>query len=140
MDKADSHVHQGMFFGYVWCSTECLVGSRDGIFKCRTVKRRPEANAYDSECADYLKMYYDDYIMKGANWLPQLQESSPWKRPNDCAAARRGDADWLVPDDRDLARTSPAALARRVYAKVVGAAGRPALARARACCKQQFVC
>ena len=70
MNKADSRVHQGIFLGYVWRSTECLVGTRDGIFKCRTVKRRPEANAYDPECTEYLKTYYDDYIMKGAKTSP----------------------------------------------------------------------
>ena len=45
--KADSRVHQGIFLGYVWRSTECLVGTRDWILKCRTVKRRAEEQAYD---------------------------------------------------------------------------------------------
>ena len=34
--KADSRVHQGIFLGYVWRSTECLVGNREGIFKWLT--------------------------------------------------------------------------------------------------------
>ena len=34
------------------------------------MKRRPEANAYDPECTDYLKTYYDNYIMKGAKTSP----------------------------------------------------------------------
>ena len=47
-----------------------MVGTREGIFKCRAVKRRAEANAYDPDCTDYLKMYYDDYVMKGARTSP----------------------------------------------------------------------
>ena len=33
MHKADSRVYQGIFLGYLWRSTECLVGTREGIFK-----------------------------------------------------------------------------------------------------------
>ena len=47
--KAVSRVHQGTFLAYVWRSTECLVGTRDAIFKCRTVKRRAEEQAYDPD-------------------------------------------------------------------------------------------
>ena len=36
--KADSRVQQGIFLGYAWRSTECLVGTREGIYKCRTIK------------------------------------------------------------------------------------------------------
>ena len=64
--KADSRVQQGIFLGYAWRSTECLVGTRDGIYKCRTIKRRPAETAYDPNCAEYLVTMYDDYVMKGA--------------------------------------------------------------------------
>ena len=64
--KADSHVQQGIFLGYVWRSTEYIVGTRDGIYKCRTVRRKAEEQAYDPECIDYLKLSYNDYVMKGA--------------------------------------------------------------------------
>ena len=47
MHKADFRVHHGISLAYVWRSTECLVGTKDGIFKCRTVRRRAEGNAYD---------------------------------------------------------------------------------------------
>ena len=72
MNKADSRVHQGIFLGYAWRSTECLVGTRDGVFKCRTVKRRPEELAYDPECTSYLKTFYDDYVMSGAKTAPAM--------------------------------------------------------------------
>ena len=50
--KADSRVHQGIFLGYVRRSTECLAGPRNGIFKCRTVKRRVEEHACDPDCTE----------------------------------------------------------------------------------------
>ena len=34
------------------------------------MKRRPDASAYDPDCVNYLKMHYDDYIMKGAKTSP----------------------------------------------------------------------
>ena len=40
--KADSRVGVGVFLGYVWRTTEYLVGTKDGIFRRRTVKRRAE--------------------------------------------------------------------------------------------------
>ena len=79
MHKADSRVHQGIFLGYVWRSTDCLVWPREGIYKCRTVKRRAEANAYDPDCTDYLKMYYDDYVLKGARMSPRCRCTSSWR-------------------------------------------------------------
>ena len=74
--KADSRVHQGIFLGYVWRSTECLVGNRDGIFKCRTIKRHAEEDAYDPECTEYLTIFYD-YVMKGAKTAPAAGQSRP---------------------------------------------------------------
>ena len=57
-------------FGYIWCSTEYIIGTADGIYKCRTVRRRPEEMSYDPECIDYLKIHYDDYVFKGAKSNP----------------------------------------------------------------------
>ena len=59
-------MQQGIFLGYAWRSTECLVGTREGIYKCRTIKRRPAETAYDPNCTEYLTTMYDDYVMKGA--------------------------------------------------------------------------
>ena len=64
--KADSHVMKGVFLGYVWRSTEYLVGTKDGIYKCRTVRRRAEDIAYDPDCADFLKVSYNEYVLDGA--------------------------------------------------------------------------
>ena len=64
--KADSRVGVGVFVGYVWRTTEYPVGAKDGIFRCWTVKRRAEEISYDADCFDFLKVRYDEYIMKGA--------------------------------------------------------------------------
>ena len=64
--KADSRVGTGIFLGYIWRSTEYLVGTADGIFQCRTVRRGTEKEAYDPKFVETLKIKYDDYILKGA--------------------------------------------------------------------------
>ena len=64
--KADSRVGVGVFLGYVWRTTEYLIGTKDGIVRCRTIKRRAEEVSYDGECFEYLKINYDEYILKGA--------------------------------------------------------------------------
>ena len=70
--KADSRVQQGIFLGYVWRTTEYLVGTEDTIYKCRTVRRRAEELAYDQSCIDFLKISYHDYVMKGARTAPAI--------------------------------------------------------------------
>ena len=50
--KADSRVARGIFLGYAWRSTEYLIGTKEGIYQCRTVKRRSDEVAYDAECTN----------------------------------------------------------------------------------------
>ena len=64
--KADSRVGQGIFLGYAWRSTEYIIGTKDGIFQCRTVKRRADEVAYDPECVNYILTQYDEFVLKGA--------------------------------------------------------------------------
>ena len=40
--NADSRVGQGIVLGYAWRSTEYIIGTKDGIFQCRTVRRRSD--------------------------------------------------------------------------------------------------
>ena len=75
--KADSRVHQGIFFDYAWRSIECLIGIREGVYKCRTIRRRAEEDAYDPDCTDYLNIFYDDYVMKGAKTAPAAGTARP---------------------------------------------------------------
>ena len=68
--KADSELMSGVFLGYVWRTTEYIVGTKDGIFKCRTVRRKNVENAYDPNCVEYLTTSYNDYVMKDARTTP----------------------------------------------------------------------
>ena len=69
--KADSRVGVGVFLGYVRRTAEYLAGTKDEIFRCRTIKRRAEGICYDASCYDLLKVSYDDYIMKGRDFIPR---------------------------------------------------------------------
>ena len=62
----------GVFLGYIWRSTEYIVGNKDGAYKCRTVRRRAEEVSYDSENVDLLTIKYDDFVMKGARTTPAV--------------------------------------------------------------------
>ena len=64
--KADSRLMNGIFLGYEWRTTEYIVGTAEGVFKCRTIRRQAEEVAYDPECMDYLTIPYDEYVLKGA--------------------------------------------------------------------------
>ena len=70
MHKSNSRVKKGIFFGYLWRSTEYIVGTTDGIYKCRTVRRKPEETPYDPECVKQLRIHYNDYVVKGAKSNP----------------------------------------------------------------------
>ena len=65
-NKLDSEFRDGIFLGVVWRSGGFLIGTREGIFKCKTVKARPEESAYDPECIDYIKKEYSSYVVEGA--------------------------------------------------------------------------
>ena len=43
-----------------------MIGTSEGIFRCRTIMRKAEEISYDASCFDFLKMTYDEYIVKDA--------------------------------------------------------------------------
>ena len=43
--NSDTQWSKGIFLGYVWRSTEYGVGTKDCVYKCRTVRRRAEEPA-----------------------------------------------------------------------------------------------
>ena len=45
--KADSKLMTGIFLGYIWKTTEYIVGTADGIYKCRTIRRKNIENLYN---------------------------------------------------------------------------------------------
>ena len=66
-DKINSDWDRGVFLGVCWRTTEYIVGTKEGLFKCRTVRRVVEDKSYDPDCLDYVKEFYDDYMLKGAS-------------------------------------------------------------------------
>ena len=45
--KADGRGMTGIFLGYIWRTTECIEGTEDAVYKCRTIRRKTEDLAYD---------------------------------------------------------------------------------------------
>ena len=68
--KADIEWRTGVFLGYVWSTPEYLVGTAEGIFKCRTIRRMPLETSYDPECVTWLTTSYNTYIKSGAKTNP----------------------------------------------------------------------
>ena len=64
--KADGKLMTGVFLGYIWRSTEYIVGTSEGVYKCRTIRRKNVGSAYDPSCVEYLKATYNDYVLKDA--------------------------------------------------------------------------
>ena len=46
-DKLEGDWRDGIFLGVIWRTTEYLIGTEEGIFKCRTMKQKVAGNAYD---------------------------------------------------------------------------------------------
>ena len=75
--KADSRVGQGIFLGYIWRTTEYLIGTKDTVYQCRTVKRRADEVAYDPECVNYINIHYDEFVLKGAKSTANVSVPAP---------------------------------------------------------------
>ena len=56
----------GTFLGYIWRTTEYIVGTGDAVYKCRTIRRKTEDLAYVPKFVDFIKIGYNDYIFKDA--------------------------------------------------------------------------
>jgi hypothetical protein len=65
-DKLNGDFRDGIFLGVIWRTTEFIIGTPEGIFKCQTVKQRPEESCYDPACVDYITTTYNDYVLTGA--------------------------------------------------------------------------
>ena len=65
-DKLDGGWRDGIILGVIWKSSEYVICTAKGVFKCRTIKTRPNDNAYDLGCIDYITTSYDNFISKGA--------------------------------------------------------------------------
>ena len=63
--KVDTEFAVGIFVGYVWNTTEYIVINELGAFRCRTIRRMTEENAYDPECVAKVQIRYGSYIADG---------------------------------------------------------------------------
>ena len=64
--KSDTDWNTGVFLGYVWNSTEYIVGTKEAIFKCRTIRRLPDEQAYDVKVLEVVTIPYVEYVSSGA--------------------------------------------------------------------------
>ena len=96
-NKFDGDFRDGVFLGVIWRTTEFLIGTPEGLFKCRTVKQRTEEAAYDGECLNYVKSSYNDFVLEGAKstgaTVRFADPSTPVSRP-DIVPTRTG-AEWM---------------------------------------------
>ena len=65
-DKFNGDWRDGIFLGVIWRTTEYLIGTADGVYKCNTVKPRPNGSSYDPQCIEYIKIKYGEYVLGGA--------------------------------------------------------------------------
>ncbi len=59
----------GYVMGVVSRSSEYLVARGDQLFKCPTIRRKVDADAYDGKCLENITVDFNEYIRKGATTL-----------------------------------------------------------------------
>ena len=64
--KAESDWSTGIFVGVDPRTSEALVISGDGLFRCRTVRRVPREEAFNQKWIDEAVTPIDEYVQKGA--------------------------------------------------------------------------
>ena len=55
-----------MFVGIITRSTEFVVMSPEGLYKCTRMQKAPDDSAYDPQCIEYAKYMVEQYISAGA--------------------------------------------------------------------------
>ena len=92
----------------MWRTTEFIIGTPEGVFKCNTVKQRPQEAAYDAKCFEYVTTCYNDYILEGAKTsgaTVRFAEPANKDGPVTVDIPTRSGAEWaprrvyLKPDD-----------------------------------------
>ena len=63
----DTDWDEGYFLGVITHTTDLLIGNSAGVFKCATVRRLPEAQAYDPKILDDINVTYSEYCKNGAS-------------------------------------------------------------------------
>ena len=66
-DKLNGDFRDGIFFGIVWRTTEYLIGTAEGAFKCNASKPRVAESAYDPDVPCLcMEVTYNDFVLAGA--------------------------------------------------------------------------
>ena len=102
-DKLNGDFRDGIFLGVIWRTTEYLIGTAEGVFKCNTIKPRVAESAYDPGCIDYITVTYNDFVLAGAK--------------SQGAKLRFADPDMPVTARMPATRAGPEFVPRRVYLK-----------------------
>ena len=98
-NKADSDWHVGIFVGIESRTSEYLVQNKDGVFKCRTIRRLSRDKAFSKDTLTMGAWGISDYVNKGARTSAearqgeQVREGVPGGREFAPRRAR------LLPDD-----------------------------------------
>ena len=61
-DKYGGEWSEGCFVGFITRSSGYLIIQGDKVYKCPMVGRRPQAEAYSSECLEVIRADNYDYI------------------------------------------------------------------------------
>ena len=64
--KASSEWMNGVMVGIITRSTEFIIMNENGLYKCTRVQKAPNDIAYDSNCTEYAKFTYEQYVNAGA--------------------------------------------------------------------------
>ena len=64
--KTETDWSTGIFVGVDPRTSEALMISEEGFFKCRTVRRIPREYAFDAKCLEEAKTPMDEFVNKGA--------------------------------------------------------------------------
>ena len=60
----------GYFVGIINRNTQYLVSTTEGIVTCATIRRIPDAEAYDKACMQEIRVKYLEYMRGGARTKP----------------------------------------------------------------------
>ena len=89
-NKNDQHIADGrgmtgIILGYIGRTIEYIVGTEDAVYKCRTIRRKTEDSAYDPTCVDFLKISYNEYVLRDAIFT-YCDQGSRCRRAGRCAS------------------------------------------------------
>ena len=81
--------------GLIWRTAENIIGTDGGVFKCATVKARPEKSAHEPKLLDYIAVPYDQYVLDGAkSQCARLSFAEPSRPVDNATPMPRSGVEW----------------------------------------------